>query len=356
MKHSAAELLPAGTVVLSRTASVGFSGIMPAPMATSQDFWNWVCGPDLLPEYLNYQFKTMGGEFASLNLGSTHQTIYQKDAANLRILVPPLDEQQAIVDFLDEQTSRIDTLIDKQTQLITTLGERRSAVGENLVVGAQPATKGQRLKHVTVEVRQGWSPQCYSWPAPDYETWAVLKAGAANSGRFRPHENKELPADLEPRPETLVKRGDLVVSRANTRGLVGSAAVVTDDYPRLMLSDKLYAFRLDRSRALPQFVGAKLATRAIRGLIEVAAGGTSPSMQNISREDIGNLPMDLPTLDDQERILQELNERTSRIDGLIAKAEEHIALAKERRAALIIAAVTGQIDVRTAERAATVGA
>jgi type I restriction enzyme S subunit len=52
LANSAAELLPAGTVVLSRTASVGFTGIMPAPMATSQDYWNWVCGPQILPEYL----------------------------------------------------------------------------------------------------------------------------------------------------------------------------------------------------------------------------------------------------------------------------------------------------------------
>ena len=45
LANSAAELLPACTVVLSRTASVGYSGIMPRPMATSQDFWNWLCGP-----------------------------------------------------------------------------------------------------------------------------------------------------------------------------------------------------------------------------------------------------------------------------------------------------------------------
>ena len=80
LANSAAELLPAGTVVLSRTASVGFSGVMPTPMATSQDFWNWICGPDLMPEYLNYQFKAVAPELRALNMGSTHQTIYQRDA------------------------------------------------------------------------------------------------------------------------------------------------------------------------------------------------------------------------------------------------------------------------------------
>jgi type I restriction enzyme S subunit len=54
--HSAARVLPAGTVVLSRTASVGFVTIMDRPMATSQDFVNWICGPDLDPEFLMHLF------------------------------------------------------------------------------------------------------------------------------------------------------------------------------------------------------------------------------------------------------------------------------------------------------------
>ena len=61
--------------------------------------------------------------------------------------------------------------------------------------------------------------------------------------------------------------------------------------------------------------------------------------------------MALPSVDSQWLILDRLDKQTARIDTLIAKAEEHIALAKERRAALITAAVTGQIDVRTARKA-----
>lgn len=97
LANSAAELLPAGTVVLSRTASVGFSGIMPQAMATSQDFWNWICADDLRPEYLLLLFRSMGQEFERTMAGSTHQTIYKDVAAGLKICVPPLDEQDAII-------------------------------------------------------------------------------------------------------------------------------------------------------------------------------------------------------------------------------------------------------------------
>lgn len=135
LQNSAAELLPAGTVVLSRTASVGFTGIMPKPMATSQDYWNWVCGPALLPEYLWNVFRAMRPEFEQIKAGSTHQTIYQADAAALEIPLPPLAEQREIADRLDRETARIDTLIAKAERFIELAQERRAALITAAVTG-----------------------------------------------------------------------------------------------------------------------------------------------------------------------------------------------------------------------------
>lgn len=135
LKNSAAELLPAGTVVLSRTASVGFSGIMPIPMATSQDFWNWICGADLVPEYLLNVFRAIRAEFNLMMTGSTHKTIYQPTAAAMRIPVPQVDEQRAIVELIDEQTSRIDNLIAKAEEHIALAKERRAALITAAVTG-----------------------------------------------------------------------------------------------------------------------------------------------------------------------------------------------------------------------------
>src|SRR5690625_4778407 len=135
LRKSAAELLPAGTVVLSRTASVGFSGIMPRPMATSQDFWNWVCGPGLIPEYLLHVFRAMRSEFNLLMIGSTHKTIYQPTAAAIRIPVPPVEEQREIVSYLGDQLPHLDTLITKAEEHIALAKERRSALITAAVTG-----------------------------------------------------------------------------------------------------------------------------------------------------------------------------------------------------------------------------
>ncbi|MEU8238520.1 restriction endonuclease subunit S [Actinoplanes missouriensis] len=263
--------------------------------------------------------------------------------ARIPMPMPHLEEQRAIADYLDREVTRIDTLIEEQQRLIGMLRERRAAAIEEAVEAVR--TTGQRLKHIIRSVRQGWSPQCYPWAADGIESWAVLKAGAANGGVFRPMENKELPETETPRPEIVVTQGDLIVSRANTRDLVGSAAVVDGDYPQLMLCDKLYAFALDGAQALPRFVAVVLGSRRWRDKIELEATGASHSMLNVSQSDIINLPMPVPPLDDQRRALSRLDEQTAKIDALMTETEQFIELARERRVALITAAVTGQIDV-----------
>ncbi|GAA1606907.1 hypothetical protein GCM10009804_73620 [Kribbella hippodromi] len=135
LSNSAAELLPAGTVVLSRTASIGFSGIMPVAMATSQDFWNWIPGDRMTAEYLMWTFRAMRSEIQSLMIGSTHKTIYQPTAAAFRVPVPPVDEQRRITAYLDDQIGKIDTLIIESERLIDLSRERRSALITAAVTG-----------------------------------------------------------------------------------------------------------------------------------------------------------------------------------------------------------------------------
>lgn len=135
LENSSARLLPAGTVVLSRTASVGFSGIMPEPMATSQDFVNWICGPRIRPEYLLYVFRGMRSEFSRLTMGSTHQTIYMPDVRNFRTPVPPLEEQDRIVDAVRRASARYDRLIDTLSRQIERLVEYRQTLISAAVTG-----------------------------------------------------------------------------------------------------------------------------------------------------------------------------------------------------------------------------
>lgn len=98
--HSAARVLPAGTVVMSRTASVGFVTRMGVPMATSQDFVNWVCGPQLDPEFLSYLLIRSRARIRSLASGAVHKTVYFPTVKAFRVCIPEIDEQRAIATAL----------------------------------------------------------------------------------------------------------------------------------------------------------------------------------------------------------------------------------------------------------------
>lgn len=101
--HSAARILPKGTVCFSRTASVGFVTIMAKPMATSQDFANWVCGDELDPEFLMYALIRSRDYLRTLASGATHKTIYMPTLEQFRICAPPRAEQERIVAALNAQ-------------------------------------------------------------------------------------------------------------------------------------------------------------------------------------------------------------------------------------------------------------
>ncbi len=135
LRNSAAELLPAGTVILSRTASVGFSGIMATSMTTTQDYANWVCGPRLLPEYLLQVLRCMKSEFERLTMGSTHQTIYMPDIEAFRIPLPPIEEQQEIVQHVRSIQQRSERLEDSIAESIRLAQEYRTALISAAVTG-----------------------------------------------------------------------------------------------------------------------------------------------------------------------------------------------------------------------------
>lgn len=104
LANSSARLLPIGTVCLSRTASVGFTTILGKPMATSQDFCNWICNPEKLDaEFLMYAFMASQEAIRELGSGAVHKTIYMPTIQSFHVCVPEIDEQRRISRTLRER-------------------------------------------------------------------------------------------------------------------------------------------------------------------------------------------------------------------------------------------------------------
>lgn len=135
LMNSSARKLPKGTVILSRTASVGFPAILGCEMATSQDFAAWICGARLNNQYLYRCLVAMRGELSRLMMGSTHKTIYMPDIEGFRCPLPPIAEQLIISKFIEAQSQRFADLIEKTQHSIDLLKERRSAFITAAVTG-----------------------------------------------------------------------------------------------------------------------------------------------------------------------------------------------------------------------------
>ena len=107
--NSSARVLPTNTVCLSRTASVGYVVVMGRPMATSQDFVNWVCDPAVLDyRYLKYALLAEGTSYSRFSHGTTHQTIYFPEVKAFHLCTPSRHTQSAIADVLSALDDKIE--------------------------------------------------------------------------------------------------------------------------------------------------------------------------------------------------------------------------------------------------------
>lgn len=193
-----------------------------------------------------------------------------------------------------------------------------------------------QLGSQVIESGAGWSPSCEARPR-DGDEWGVLKVSAVSWGIYQPNENKALPSNLEARPDHEVVKGDFLVSRANTAELVARSVIVEETPSRLMLSDKIVRLKLT-SLCACRYVNIANSTPLARRYYSQVAGGTSSSMKNVSREQILNLPIALPPLAEQHRIVAIVDHLMLLCDTL--KRQINAAKQKQR---ILLNAVMAQV-------------
>ena len=190
-----------------------------------------------------------------------------------------------------------------------------------------------RLGNLSLSSDSGWSPQCGSESRSGNE-WGILKVSAVSWGGFDPEANKALPTGMEPRPECEVRPGDFLLSRANTEELVARSVVVEQTPPRLMMSDKIVRFTFP-DEIEKAFINLANLSDPSREYYMRNASGTSSSMKNIGREVMCNLPIALPPLAEQRRIVAKVEQLMALVDAL----ETQLAASRATAANLLSALV-----------------
>ena len=132
---SSARLLPPGSVVFTRDATIGLAAITSREMAVSQHLIAWLPGDRITSSFLLRVFNAMKDELDRFTFGATIKTIGMDDVKSLVTTVPPKEEQETICKYIDEKLEKFDLLINKVARSIDLLKEHRTALISAAVTG-----------------------------------------------------------------------------------------------------------------------------------------------------------------------------------------------------------------------------
>lgn len=335
-------LVPNGSIVLSTRAPIGSIGIARVELCTNQGCKSLVPKDDCHSTFFTYLLSICTTELNIRGKGTTFLELSGDELGLFKIGVPEIDTQVAIAAFLDRETSKIDTLIAKQEKLIDLLKEKRQAVISHAISEKNAGSLMPLKRYVDLLPGYAFPSDQYSQDEDDVR---LLRGINVAVGRVRWDDTVYWPKDsLEKLTPFLLSNGDVLFGMDRPWISEGTRiAIVTDsDLPSLLVQR---VCRLRSLRGMTQeFLHLVLSSQEFRDFIEVDLTGVS--VPHISPDQILSFRTFIPSEIEQSNLCKRVNSQFLRIDTLIAKADQAIALQREHRTALISAAVTGKIDVR----------
>lgn len=317
------------------------------PVSDTSDYFQWVL-----------QAAARRGAFASSEEKATIAHLPAETLRRHRFPFPTADDQQAIARFLALHAGKVDDLIESQGRLLERLAEKRQAVI------SQAVTKGLNpdapMKPSGIEwlgdVPAHWTV-CHVGARYSVQLGKMLDSGRITGWNLRPYlrvadvqwdeiNTSELPQmDFEPgeRDRFALKAGDLLVNEGGS--YPGRTAIWDGSFGECYYQKALHRLRtFDEQRDWARFFYYVMAWAVPHGVF--AAGGNEATIQHVPAEKLRRYRFGFPAFEEQREIAGHLDCEVARLGAMRAEAEHAIALLQERRAALITAAVTGQIDVR----------
>ena len=168
---------------------------------------------------------------------------------------------------------------------------------------------------------RGWSPQCLTNPAPNEDSWGVLKTTAVQMGSYEPEHNKELPKSLEPKIGLEVNVGDFLVTTTGPRNRCGVVCLVNATPKKLIFSGKILRFRPDEEIVMAKWLMYLLMSPNYQKILDRMKVGTSDSSVSIGNSQVLDLEILVPPISEQRKIAETLEEHLSRLDAGLAALE-----------------------------------
>ncbi len=313
---------------------------------------------ELLPKYLGYwvQSEYIVSSIMSKSVGVSYPAINATDLVRLPVVALPQLEQQAIVNFLDTELERIDTLISKQQQLIEKLAEQRSAVITYAVtkgldsdvpmkdsgvewLGEIPEHwKATKLKYY-FDIQLGKMLQPNSTSSDDFEV-NYLKAMHVQWDNVKVIDLPQMWCNERELEKYEVYNGDLLICEG---GEVGRSALIRDLEGTTIIQNALHRLRSTNSGDV-RYLDYLIIHIADSEWFSILCN--KATIAHLTGDKLANTFITLPPLTEQIKIIDYLDSQTQKMDQMSNSNKNIIAKLQEYRSALITQAVTGKIDVR----------
>lgn len=304
-------------------------------------------------------------DYAQFIDGSTRDKLTQSEMNNIPVPLPPDAEQSAIITFLDRETAKIDCLVAEQQRLIELLQEKRQAVISHAVTkGLDPAAPMKdsgvewlgevpshwdvtKIKYIKSKTRNAFvdGPFGSNLKSEHFVEGGdvfVIESGFATQGVLDVDELKTISLEhFRTIDRSEAKPGDIIIAKIGAQ--FGKSSILPNIDKPAVVSGNSLKLTVDPAVCIAAFVNWQLTNLKMVGAIDEIVNGTAQPA--LSLGEMNNLPILVPTLDEQRIIIGFLSEKLHQFEGYIADARLAIELLQERRAALISAAVTGKIDV-----------
>ncbi len=325
--------MPPGSLLLSTRAPIGYVAEVSNRTAFNQGCRGLVPTVPVNVRYFRYQLSSLTERLNAWGQGSTFVELSSDALATFPLVVPSPAIQQTIADYLDRETSRIDVLIAAKRRMAKLLEERLAIYRRQLLMSPD---------HVLQPLKRTWRVVDCKHRTPTYvdQGYPVISPGDATPGRLEVSRAHRFVSEADYRDLTSAgrqpRKGDVIYSR---NASIGIAAFVDTDKPVCMGQDVCL---ISSDHASQLFLTYFLNSLGLDQLEEQKVGSTF-SRVNIAQ--ILELIVPTPNPGDQRRIAQQLDEGTMSQQAVASRLETQIMLLRERRQALITAAVTGQLDI-----------
>ena len=334
----------AGEFILSKK---GYLGSTMAKISGYKEYFN-----NLYFYYFLKMLEPTSKDFAN---GTTIPHFDASILINYHYPIPPIDEQIVIGSYLDAATSKIDKAIAMQQKMIDLLNERKQIIIQNAVT--KGLDENVEMKDSGVEWI-GMIPKHWEISKLKYLIDEPLKYGANEAsdlidyscpryiritdidtnGKLKEETYRSLPMNkAEP---YLLKKGDLLFARSGAT--VGKAFLFEEDYAACY-AGYLIKTHMDLQKVLPKFVYLYTQTFAYQRWKESIF--IQATIQNISGERYANMQIPMPTLEEQNKIIDMLTPKMQRFDSAITNCQRQITLLQERKQIIINEVVTGKVRV-----------